>query len=94
MRLLVWEIFSYSVLCPKGPTLISLISRAGIYIIHSFIQQMMNSLGVIEYRMVTQRNNPCLADGGEGSALSSIAQYQIAVGEKHWVCRELVKSSG
>lgn len=55
---------------------------------------MVNSLGVIEYRMVTQRNNPCLADGGEGSALSSIAQYQIAVGEKHWVCRELGKSSG
>ena len=44
----------------------------------------MNFLGVIGYRVVTQRNDLCLAVLGEGRLLSGITQHEIAVGVKHW----------
>lgn len=72
---------SYSILCPKDPVLISLKSRAGIYIIHSFIQQIMSSLVVTGYRVVTQLNGPCLANDGKGGLLSRIAQCDCCRGE-------------
>lgn len=85
MKLFVWEIYSYFILCSKDPAFISLTLRDDIHIIHSVIQEIMNSLSFTGYRVVTKGNDPCLADGGEGRALSNIAQYKTAVGKKHWV---------
>lgn len=86
MKLFVWEIHSYFVLGPKDPAFTSLILKADIPIIHSFIQELVNSLSITGYRVVTKANGPCLADGGgEGRPLNSRAQYETTVGKRHWV---------
>lgn len=72
-------------LCPKDPTFTSLILKADIRIIHSFIQEIVNSLSITGYRVVTKGNGPCLADGAEGRPLNSRAQYETMVGKRHWV---------
>lgn len=50
--------------------------------------QIKNFLGVIGYRVVTQRNGPCLAEGGDGRPLSGISQWEFILGVKLWVCGE------
>lgn len=85
MKLFVWEIYSYFVLHPKDPAFTPLILRADTHIIHSFIQEIVNSLSITGYRVATKGNDPCLADGGEGRPLSNIAQYETVVEKKHWV---------
>lgn len=61
------------ILCcvPRTQHLTSLILKADIHIIHSFIQEIVNSLSITGYRVVTKRN------GEEGRPSSDIANTRL-----------------